>query len=197
MQCTGGLHSEYEREAASTHRPEAFPSWLRARCSTLAEGEGANADEIRALACGPSTRVCSFRSMVSHGCHYRVEEDEGAATHVTYDCGVAELQVGDVGGGSLDQSTGVQIKRVGTLKDILVLNYAHSHIVLMVVSWLTADNEEQPRLRRDAHGFWLANMAAMPRCSRDPYILPSLASQVASCCCDCIFIIVDCRCASK
>lgn len=194
---TGGLFSEYERESALTHRAEAFPSWLRARCSVVHNGEGTDMEDLRALSCGPLTRVCSFRSMVSHGSHYRVEENEGAATHVTYDCGVAELQNCSGGGGGLVQSTGVQMRRVGTLKDILVFNYACSSIVLMVVSWLTEDNEEQPRLRRDEHGFWLANMAAMPRSSQDPYILPSLASQVGICSCDCFLRRVEQTCASN
>jgi hypothetical protein len=101
----------------------------------------------------------------------------GGAPHVTYDCGVAELRASSTGGG-------VEIVRVGTLKDILVLNYTNTHVVVMVVSWLTKDTELQPRLRRDAHGFWLANMAAMPRCSLNPYILPSLASQVANRSCE-------------
>jgi hypothetical protein len=109
--------------------------------------------------------------MLSHGSHYRVEDGEACAHHVTYDCGVAELRASTSGGG-------VEIVRVGTLRDILVLNYTNTHVVLMVVSWLTKDTELEPRLRRDGHGFWLANMAAMPRCSLNPYILPSLASQV-------------------
>jgi hypothetical protein len=96
---------------------------------------------------------------------------------VTYDCGVAELQASG-------PDSAVQIVRVGTLRDILVLNYTNLHVVLMAVSWLTKDTDLQPRLRQDAHGFWLANMAAMPRCSQNPYILPSLASQVALLCCE-------------
>ena len=118
--------------------------------------------------------------MVSHRAHYRVEEQGGAAAHVTYDCGVAELQVRRGGDGSLNQGSGVELKRVGTLKDILVFNYGNSNLVLMAVSWLTEHTELQPRLRRDAHGFWLANMTAMPRCTQDPYILPSLATQVGN-----------------
>ena len=116
--------------------------------------------------------------MLSHGSHYRVEGDEGDAPHVTYDCGVAELRAH--GGGADSSRSGVEIIRVGTLKDILVLNYGNTNIVLMVVSWLAKDTELQPRLRRDLHGFWLANMAAVPRCNSDPYILPSLATQVGN-----------------
>lgn len=115
---------------------------------------------------------------MSHGSHYRVEEDEGGVSHVTFDCGVAELQASRGGGNLSDQSGGVEIIRVGTLKDILVFNYANTNLVLMVVSWVADHTELQPRLRRDAHGFWLANMQATPRCCKDPYLLPSLASQV-------------------
>lgn len=169
---------EYEREATSTPEMEEFPRWLRARCSILEEDTGSDQKELIALSCSPSRRVCSFRSMLSHGSHYRVEEDERVASHVTFDCGVAEVRAR--GGGSASSCEGVDIIRVGTLKDILVLNYGNTNCVLMVVSWLAKDTDLQPRLRRDLHGFWLANMAAMPRCNRDPYILPALATQVGS-----------------
>ena len=173
----GGLNREYERQAAMAAPLEPFPRWMLARCSLLPDGAVSDVEELRDLSRGPSTRVCSFRSMISHGSHFRVEE-EGGASHVTYDCGVAELQACSGIGGSLGETNGVELRRVGTLKDILVFNYGSMHIVLMAVSWLTEHTELQPRLRRDAHGFWLANMAALPRSSHDPYILPSMASQV-------------------
>ena len=167
------LGREHGSGSAQSQEQGAFSRWLRERCSNFVDGEDPHVEELRALSLGPYRRVCSFRSMLSHGSHYRVEDPEGGAPHVTYDCGVAELRACGSGGG-------VEIVRVGTLRDILVLNYTNTHVVLMVVSWLTRDTELQPRLRRDAHGFWLANMAAMPRCSLNPYILPSLASQVAN-----------------
>lgn len=117
--------------------------------------------------------------MMSHGSHYRVEEAEGDLAHVTYDCGVAELRVACVGADDTCPGGGVELLRVGTLKDILVFNYVDLNIVLMVVSWVSKHSELEPRLRRDDHGFWLANLAATPRCTEDPYILPELASQVA------------------
>ena len=174
----GEFCREYEREATSTQEMEAFPAWLRARCSVMEEGRGTEMKELLALSCVPSRRICSFRSMLSHGSHYRVEEDEGDARHVTYDSGVAELRAHE--GGVASSCEGVEIIRVGTLQDILVLDYGNTNTVLMVVSWLAKDTELQPRLRRDLHGFWLANMAAVPRCNKDPYILPSLATQVGT-----------------
>lgn len=167
----------------STPRVEAFPRWLRDRGSRLGDGECADVEVIRALSCGPSRRACSFRSMISYGSHYRIEDDAGGAAHATYDSGVAELAPRGLVGAGMEQSDCVRIERVGTLKDILVLNYTNLNIVLMVVSWLTKDTELQPRLRRDSHGFWLANMDALPRCSLNPYILPSLASQVTNSSC--------------
>ena len=68
--------------------------------------------------------------------------------------------------------------RVGVLKNILVLSYGNMNIVVMVVSWVAKHTDESPRLRRDSHGFWLANMAARPRDTTHPYLLPALASQV-------------------
>ena len=74
--------------------------------------------------------------------------------------------------------------RIGILRDILVMNYVKMNIVLMVVSWMAKDTDVQPKFRRDSHGFWLANMAPLPRCTNEPYILPSLTSQVPKLYCD-------------
>ena len=116
--------------------------------------------------------------MTSHGSHYRVEAEEAGARHVTFDCGVAELKGGEEGSNCSGQGGVVELVRVGTLKDIWVLNYVDFNVVLMVVSWVAKDTESQPTLRRDRYGFWLANMAAVPRSTESPYILPILASQV-------------------
>lgn len=97
---------------------------------------------------------------------------------MTFDCGVAELECSTQEEHCSGQGGVVKLVRVGILKDILVLNYVNVNVVLMVVSWVAKDKEMQPQLRRDEHGFWLANLAAVPRCTKDPYILPSLASQV-------------------
>jgi hypothetical protein len=60
----------------------------------------------------------------------------------------------------------------------MVVNYGNLSIVLMVVSWVAQHTDERPRLRRDPHGFWLANLSARPRDTSNPFILPALASQV-------------------
>lgn len=143
----------------------------------IPEGAGNDADELKALSRGPSQRACSFKSMSSFGSHYRAELGEGME-HVTFDPGVAELQTRTDGDESSPLGGTVELARVGVLKDILVLTYGNLNLVLMVVSWVAQDTEFSPRLRRDAHGFWLANMGALPRETRAPYLLPSLASQV-------------------
>jgi hypothetical protein len=167
----------YEREAQAGEQIEPFTRWLQARCAQLGNADSTAKQDLIAIAGGPSRMACSFKSMSSHGSHYRVEGEEDTPDHVTFDCGVAELELGCEGCSPPDTVGVVHIKRVGTLKDILVLNYANMNVVVMVVSWVAAGTELQPRLRRDPHGFWLANMDA-PRCHNDPYILPSLASQV-------------------
>lgn len=157
---------------------EPFATWLEERCVGVPPGVDADLDELVALSKRPSHKVCSFRSMMSHGSHYRVEGEEAGGSHVTYDSGVAELQAHRGSSESGSQAGFVDLVRVGTLKDILVFDYIKVNVVLMVVSWVAPHTELQPRLRRDGHGFWLANMAAQPRCSNDKYLLPSLASQV-------------------
>lgn len=144
--------------------------------------QGSDMCELKALSSGPSQRACSFRSMTSYGSHYRVEGEESGGHHVTFDSGVAQLESRRAGNVSLNEGGVVDIIRVGILKDILVLNYANMNVVLMVVSWVAKDSELHPRLRRDPHGFWLANMDARPRCTNELYILPSQATQVPSTC---------------
>lgn len=134
--------------------------------------------ELMALSLQPDKKVCAFNGMASYGSHYRVDVEEGGTRHVTYDSGVAELECRRRGRSSSNNSVQVELMRVGVLKNILVLCYGNLNIVLMVVSWVAKHTEERPRLRRDAHGFWLANMAARPRDTANPYLLPALASQV-------------------
>ena len=116
--------------------------------------------------------------MTSFGFHYRVQLDEEGVQHITFDSGVGVLAACARGEDPTHNNAKVQLARVGILKDIVVLNYGHMSIVLMDVSWVVEDSELMPRLRRDEHGFWLANLAARPRDKTTPYLLPALASQV-------------------
>jgi hypothetical protein len=145
----------------------------------MTEAEQVEWPELMALSLEPSKRVCAFSGMKSFGSHYRIDTEEGGPRHVTFDSGVAELHSRAAVRGANTNSVQVQLVRVGVLKNILVLSYGNLNIVLMVVSWVAKHTEERPRLRRDAHGFWLANMAARPRDTANPYLLPALASQVA------------------
>ena len=134
--------------------------------------------ELMALSVPPVRKVYAFSGMRSYRSYYRVDMEEEGPRHVTFDSGVAELETRRRGGGLASGTVQVQLVRVGVLKSILVLSYGNLNIVLMVVSWVAKHMEERPRLRRDSHGFWLANMAARPRDTRNPYLLPALASQV-------------------
>lgn len=168
----------YEREAIDSSTPMPFQTWLHERCHILLNAGGSTQASVRALSSPPSRKACSFRSMSSFGSHFRVEVEEGGVQHVTFESGVAELCACTSLLDTTDNSVVVELLRVGILKDILVLNYGNLDIVLMVVSWVPADTELQPTLHQDAHGFWLANMAARPRDTTEPYPLPALASQV-------------------
>lgn len=146
--------------------------------ATAREGQ----DELMALSVPPLKKVCAFKSMTSFGSHFRVDLEESVGSHVTYDSGVAELAAHGGPPYSSHNEGRVELVRVGVLKDIWVLNYGNLNIVLMVVSWVAKHTETQPRIRRDVHGFWLANMAVRPRDTTNPYILPALASQVPPTC---------------
>lgn len=172
------LDREHREEATSSYSVAEFGSWLRRRCAMLTEEEQNLQPELMALSMPPSKKVCAFSGMKSFGSHYRVDVEEGGPRHVTFDSGVAELESRRRGQSSCSNPVKVQLVRVGVLKNILVLTYGNLNIVLMVVSWVAKHTEERPRLRRDSHGFWLANMAARPRDTSNPYLLPSVASQV-------------------
>ena len=88
---------------------------------------GNEGEEAGPLASGPSRRACSFKSMTSFGSHYRVLVEEEGVQHVTFDLGVAVLK--DRG----SNCALVELARVGILKNIILLNYGHKSIVLMVV----------------------------------------------------------------
>ena len=134
--------------------------------------------DLMALSLPPHKKVCAFSSMASYGSHYRVDMEEAGARHVTYDSGVAELKCRASDTCSTSNAVQVELARVGVLKKNLVLNYGNLNIVLMVVSWVATHTADNPTLCRDEHGFWLANMAARPRDTTHPYLLPALASQV-------------------
>jgi hypothetical protein len=152
--------------------------WLQSRCAVIPDAGGEAQRELKALSFAPSRKACSFRSMTSYGSHYRVDTSEAVARHATFDAGVAELQCSTGVDGTSGQGGGVELVRVGILKDIVVLNYVTVNIVLMAVSWVAKHSDLQRRMLRDAHGFWLVNLGAVPRNTDEPYILPSLASQV-------------------
>ena len=172
------MDRQYRQEAPDRANTAPFATWLHSRCESPCFANNNHGEELRALACGPSRRACSFRSMTSYGLHYRVQLDEDGAQHVTFDSGVGMLAARRHGEDPPDNGATTELVRVGILKDIVVLNYGHMSIVLMVVSWVADHSEEHPRMRRDAHGFWLANIAARPRDTGAPYLFPAFASQV-------------------
>lgn len=125
-------NNEYERESSLGGQIEPFSTWLRERCARMADNNNTDVNELTALLIQPSKRVCSFKSMMSYGSHYHIEGDGVGEQHVTYDCGVAEMQALREGDNCADPVGVVHIIRVGTLKDILVLNYVNLNVVLMV-----------------------------------------------------------------
>ena len=183
------VHREYSRLEARDSTIPPLKTWLRCRCAALADKTDNERAELWALSVGPSKRACSFKSMTSFGSHYRVDLEEADTQHITFDSGVAELGSRRGGPNTADNCAVVDLIRVGILKDILVVNYGKFPIVLMAVSWLAKHTTHQPRMQRDAYGFWLANMAAIPRDVSEPYILPALASQVRRMLEDVLFII--------
>ena len=183
------VHREYSRLEARDSTIPPLKTWLRCRCAALADETDNERAELYSLSVGPSKRACSFKSMTSFGSHYRVDLEEADTQHITFDSGVAELGSRRGGPNTADNCAVVDLIRVGILKDILVVNYGKFPIVLMAVSWLAKHTTHQPRMQRDAYGFWLANMAAIPRDVSEPYILPGLASQVRRMLEDVLFMI--------
>ena len=176
--CAYRTSRDYAREETGSVLAMPFGPWLRRRCAAMTAREQDDRPDLMALSLPPAKKVCAFSSMASYGSHYRVDMEEAGARHVTYDSGVAELKCTAVDPSSSYNAVQVEVARVGVLKNILVMNYGNLNIVLMVVSWVATHTDEHPTLCRDEHGFWLANMAARPRDTTHPYLLPALASQV-------------------
>ena len=170
----------YNLEVEENPTAMPFETWLQARCTGVRNAGVHAGGQLLALSSPPSQRACSFRSMSSFGSHFRVELEEGPVHHVSFDSGVAELMPCAAAYDNPHNGNAVGLLRVGILKDILVLNYGNVNIVLMVVSWVPPHTEHRPTLCQDEHGFWMANMAARPRDTTVPYLLPNLASQVHS-----------------
>lgn len=145
------MDREHSRDVVDNTSRMSFSRWLWWRCAIVAEAGGHEVTDVQALSEGLLKRACSFKSMTSYGSHYRVDVEEAAMEHVTFDARVAELRADVVAANVAQCGAAMQIVRVGILKEILVLNYGHLIIVLMVVSWVAKDTETEPRLRRDAH----------------------------------------------
>jgi hypothetical protein len=105
----------------------------------------------------PSFTTFKYSKMKAYENHFLVDNDHNNLL-VTYNCGVAGIF--QQSQGNEDEVLGV-IQYVGTLKEVLQLNYGpiSSPIILFWCRWVKngIDSRRNPTYRRDDVGFILAN----------------------------------------
>jgi hypothetical protein len=169
---TGRRYIPYPRELAEYPK---FAEWL-SREVTLAVNRSERVQiEVQDAARLPERKAMSFRSMWAHGMHIRIRTAE--VNNVTSDCGIAatferqdpEGEFGDV----------VNIEYVGTVEEILELDYRSHCCLVLVCDWVKAKyGGPAATIERDDYGFTRANFSTMIRMSADSFAFPIHCQQV-------------------
>lgn len=133
----------------------------------ISMGEEVNG-ELMALSQEPSKRARTFTAMWAYGNHYRAIPQGGMATHVTNDTGIACIGGVDRNMAMAERSILMSnLERVGTLREIIVVNYSSKPKAIMIGNWIKESN-----VNRDAHGLWMAQMNSVEEHDISPYVLP-------------------------
>jgi hypothetical protein len=69
---------------------------------------------------------------------------------------------------------------VGVLKYIIVVSYVGLHLVVMKYSWIPINTYGNAITKQDEYGFWMVNHGQRVPAHVEPYVFPSIVSQVSS-----------------
>jgi hypothetical protein len=101
-------------------------------------------------------------------------------THGTYDSGVACIF--RQGRCSFVQDMNIvmaNLHYVGMLKEIIVVSYTGQHVTLMKCSWILVHMQGNvATMQQDEHGFWVVNHERRVNANLEPYVIPTMVSQV-------------------
>jgi hypothetical protein len=70
------------------------------------------------------------------------------------------------------------LKYIGVLKEILVVDYACLPMVLFTCSWIPTNTQGNATICQDEHGFWVVNLACRLPPMVKPYVFPTSMIQV-------------------
>jgi len=94
--------------------------------------------------------------MWAYGNHSQIDENEGHMAHATYDSGVACIF--NQGSRCFAQDHNIivaNIHYVGVLKEIIVVSFGGSHLVVTRCSWILVKTHGNATMKQDEYGFWM------------------------------------------
>jgi hypothetical protein len=164
---------------ASTAGHEPFSKWLEAKVDAMGAAAGSESPEVLILAQPPARHVTEYPSMWAYGNHFRCEHALLGSTHISYDSGVACIVNQSCQSSSHDRNpVDANLKYVGVLRKILVVEYASRKVNVMKCAWVRPDLVGNRKIMKDEHGFWLVKLAALREEEVEPYVFPQHVSQV-------------------
>src|ERR1700738_3897897 len=114
-----------------------FGTWLTDRVREEMAAGVVLDDHLVSIVFPPARVALTFKSIKSHGCHYRVADEDGTNKHVSYDCGVAGLFKQGCRSSTWDKEVvEVQLAYVGTLVEILQVSYGSTNVILFKGRWV-------------------------------------------------------------
>jgi hypothetical protein len=117
---------------------------MNAEVAQLRKEDFPTPTEVVNFSTTPAPVAWSFQSMWAYGAHYRCDNEEEGASHVTFDFGIAHIT---------DTTLALNID-VGILKSILLVHFGSTTCVLMEGSWIARKHQSRANIKKDRYGFW-------------------------------------------
>ena len=145
-----------------------FAEWLESHVERMRrEGFPLYPDLVR-LSHPPSSVAKTWKYMYVRGCLQCQSRGGNIPSHTTYDCDVR--RIGSEHEGSIE---------VGTLRQIVMVDYDQLKPELMKVAWVPRTVEGKSAVRKDRHGFWMCKLGEVDNSlTRNPFLYPSQVSPV-------------------
>ena len=155
-----------------------FGLWLK---QTVAEkvASGVEVDpDVEAISKFPAPIAMKYRSMYAYGYKYRVQSAETSLK--TCDSGIAATFVRECRFGIRDQNpVFAPVEYVGSLEEILELNYGTLKQVVLIGTWVRANYRgSAATVKKDEWGLTIANFSRTLPFGRDSFAFPSQVEQV-------------------
>jgi hypothetical protein len=135
-----------------------FCDWLQRAVATACDSSSKPSEDVIQASKLPESRATAYRAMYANGMHLMIrtaEEDK-----VTCDSAIAAVVWKRVQGTNNDDGAPLdKMEYVGSVEEILELNYRTNCVIVLICSWVSAKLDDvNPKVRRDRYRFALANM---------------------------------------